>query len=585
MTDLKLISFEVKRYRSLISLKLDISDSRPVVICGENNIGKTNYLRALNLFFNHIYDEHLFKACNDIPHHIFYARGGSSNNTELTATFADGGDKTVVNVQFKDNQIPIYKINRKEATLEDVEKILKNFKYFYIESNNIDLPQLMSEVLEEQGLMPLDKKRQKQSRPLEKLKEFIDLSKNAIVDIEKDINRCFERLTDFSGILKDKKIKIHFAEHEKLRDAVKGMTEITLFDGNNHGIASKGSGAQRAVFISLMQYVAENTQKSVIWGIDEPEVFLHPKLQRKLFEVIQNIVSEKKQPTIITTHSQHFISLKDMGHTHLFEGKIEEKEYARKPGQKWYETNTAKVDFDSDFVKSVTIKEHLGINNNDGWEVLPYNVVVEGEEDKRYLEALFNLASIPYPNIIWSGGASKIAGYLQYYQIFSKDLDYKPAFICLFDNDDEGRSQFDKIKTAKYSHIDVTKKILVRHDGAVHTSKKGIDWEIEDFIPETVLIDVVNKLLKNSKYKIINKKQIKERSMEAHANTQILQYLEGCCSTNNPREEKFHLDDEGRKKQICKFFCEYISNGDINAEQLNTHQITFLKSLIKPASA
>ncbi len=81
--------------------------------------------------------------------------------------------------------------------------------------------------------------------------------------------------------------------------------------------------------------------------------------------------------------------------------------------------NTFKQEFKSEIDKAISIKEHLGIQNNDGWEVLPQNILVEGEEDKRYLETLFGLLNIPMPNIIWSGGASKIGGYLQYYNMFA----------------------------------------------------------------------------------------------------------------------------------------------------------------------
>ena len=578
MVKLNFTTFEVKRYRSLLSVKLDMSNAQPVVICGENNIGKTNYLRALNLFFNHIHDEELFNAQDDIPHHIYYARGGSSNNVELVGTFEGKNEKKVISVIFKDNAIPSYKINQDKVEPNEVEKVLKEFKYFYIESNNIDLPVLMSEVLEEQGLMPLDKKRQKQSRPLEKLQEFISLSKDAISDIEKKINKCFDKLTDFDGILRDKKIKIHFAEYERLRDAVKGMTEITLFDGNSNGIASKGSGAQRAVFIALMQYVAQNTKKSVIWGIDEPEVFLQPKLQKKLFSVVSDIVDSKNQPTIITTHSQHFISLENLKHTHLFEGKIEEKEYVRKPGKKWFETNTKKINFDSDFEKSVKIKEHLGINNNDGWEILPYNLVVEGEEDKKYFESLYSILGKPAPNIIWSGGASKVVGYLQYYEILSQDLDYKPELVCIFDNDEEGRKEYNRIVPSKYHYINVSKQKIIRHDGK-NPGKKNIDWEIEDFLPFELLIEIANKILRKNKYKIVKKKQVEDREKAAYKDTQILSYIENCCSINNPDLPKLELDKEGRKKQICRDFCDAISKG--TEVQLNKNQRKFLKDLLK----
>ncbi len=572
-------SFEIKRYRSLVSLKLGISNSEPVVICGENNIGKTNYLRALNLFFNHIYDSSLFTVKEDIPNHIYHGSRGAGFNTELIGEFVKEDDKKTIKVTFKGDGKIDYKINNKKVDFNDVNKILKDFKFFFVESNNIDLPQLMSEVLEKDGLLKLDKKRTMQSRPLEKLQEFIDLSKEAISDIEKEINKCFEKLTDFDGILKGKKIKINFAEYEKLRDVIKNMTSITLYDGNNNGIASKGSGAQRAVFISLMQYIAKNTKKSVVWGIDEPEVFLQPRLQKKLFSVIKDIVSTKRQPVILTTHSQNFISLSDLSSTHIFQGKIEEKEYARKPGQKFYETNTSNLVVKSDFEKSVKIKEHLGINNNDGWEILPYNLVVEGEEDKKYLEALFSILGKPAPNIIWSGGASKIAGYLQYYNIFAKDLDYKPEFVCVFDNDDEGRNQRNRIKPSKYNYIHVSTNILVRHDGKEFEKRGNADWEIEDFLPQDVLLEQINKILKKNKYRIIKKQQVLDRMQPGHINTQILNYAEQICIHNNKEKESLMIDNDGRKKEICKMFCEYALSG--HEIKLNKKQRNFLISLLK----
>ncbi|MGN6983256.1 ATP-dependent nuclease, partial [Neisseria sp. P0009.S007] len=88
--------------------------------------------------------------------------------------------------------------------------------------------------------------------------------------------------------------------------------------------------------------------------------------------------------------------------------------YERRPGKIFYEINTQNIAFTSTSEKIKAIKEHLGINNNDGWELLPFNVLVEGEEDKKYLEKLMEAVDIEIPNIICAGGATKIAGYLQY---------------------------------------------------------------------------------------------------------------------------------------------------------------------------
>jgi predicted ATP-dependent endonuclease of OLD family len=555
MTNYKFTNFKVLKYRSLINVDIPIGHNSPTVICGENNIGKTNFLRALNVYFNSDESNTLFVPSIDLPHHIFHGSRGKGLWSEFIGTFEVGGVKNIVSIKFDGIEgLKEYKINDVKVNKHEVDDILTKFRFMFIESNNINLPMLMSNLLEEDGLNALDGKRSKQVKALKKLQEFIFLSQEAISDIEKDINEHFKELTDFDGILKGKNIKIEFAEYEKLRDIVKNMTSITLFDGNNSSIASKGSGAQRAVFIAMMKYVAKKSKQNVIWGIDEPEVFLQPRLQKRFHSTIKDIVSNQFQPVILTTHSQHFIELNSLNNTHLFKGDIVEKNYARKLDKVFYETNTKPIETQSNFEKSTLIREHLGINNNDGWEVLPYNIVVEGEEDKKYLEVLFKVMGYPYPNIIWSGGASKIAGYLQYYEIFAKDLDYKPYFHCIFDNDTEGRDQKNRISPNKYKYISVSTVILPHSDG--RKEDKRNDWEIEDILPIKSLVDIVNKIVRKERYKIIKIKQISDKNMPAHLNTQLLKYLENCLSTNNPESPPFLLDDEGRKRQICKLFCE-----------------------------
>lgn len=64
----KLTEFNITNYRSISSIKLTPSSSNFLTICGSNNVGKTNFLRALKLFFNP--EEENFDVENDIPYHI-----------------------------------------------------------------------------------------------------------------------------------------------------------------------------------------------------------------------------------------------------------------------------------------------------------------------------------------------------------------------------------------------------------------------------------------------------------------------------------------------------------------------------------
>lgn len=90
MNRIEFSSFQIKRFRSLLDVTINISQQDPVIICGENNIGKTNFLRALNLYFNH-QDGDLFSPKDDLPYHIYEGSRGANAKTELTGTFLVDG--------------------------------------------------------------------------------------------------------------------------------------------------------------------------------------------------------------------------------------------------------------------------------------------------------------------------------------------------------------------------------------------------------------------------------------------------------------------------------------------------------------
>ena len=185
MTDYVLNSLIIKRFRSLINIELKIESGQPLTICGENNIGKTNVLEAANIFFNHLNDSSLYDPDRDIPHHIYYGRGGEAQNTEITGKFrSDENEQVTIKVKLKKDCSIEYSVSssNKSRPLGDPKKVFtevtKQYKFFYVESNNVDIPQLVSELFASDGLVKLDRKRAKQQRPLDTPKKFSKRSSN-----------------------------------------------------------------------------------------------------------------------------------------------------------------------------------------------------------------------------------------------------------------------------------------------------------------------------------------------------------------------------------------------------------------------
>lgn len=81
----KIVFIQIERFRSIkkLSFKID-QTSNLIALCGQNNVGKTNTLRAINLFFNPLdYDDTIDKPV------IKHATGGGTIHPQITIEFFD----------------------------------------------------------------------------------------------------------------------------------------------------------------------------------------------------------------------------------------------------------------------------------------------------------------------------------------------------------------------------------------------------------------------------------------------------------------------------------------------------------------
>lgn len=81
-------------------------------------------------------------------------------------------------------------------------------------------------------------------------------------------------------------------------------------------VSQKGTGMQRALALSLIQIYAKISNKTeseidkpLLFFVDEPETFLHPKAQNKLMEALNSL--SKKSQIFITTHSPYLLKVFD----------------------------------------------------------------------------------------------------------------------------------------------------------------------------------------------------------------------------------------------------------------------------------
>ncbi|HAT3859009.1 TPA: AAA family ATPase [Legionella pneumophila] len=68
-----------------------------------------------------------------------------------------------------------------------------------------------------------------------------------------------------------------------------------------------GEGVQNAIVLAILQAFEETRKKGAILLIEEPEMFLHPQMQRSLYKTIRRVGASNQ--VIYTIHSPHFLSV------------------------------------------------------------------------------------------------------------------------------------------------------------------------------------------------------------------------------------------------------------------------------------
>jgi putative ATP-dependent endonuclease of the OLD family len=101
-------------------------------------------------------------------------------------------------------------------------------------------------------------------------------------------------------------IDLYFSPLDTM-DFYKSLDIIIKDHGFSISATEVGEGFQNAVVLAVLRAFEETRRSGAILLIEEPEMFLHPQMQRSLYKTLRRI-GETNQ-VIYTTHSPHFVSI------------------------------------------------------------------------------------------------------------------------------------------------------------------------------------------------------------------------------------------------------------------------------------
>jgi len=167
-----------------------------------------------------------------------------------------------------------------------------------------------------------------------------------VIDLQSTISGLFGKLNDRSGTGEEQSqssplTRLETGIRQELQDwettvaielvapditTLFSDTRLHIDDGVQTLADRKGHGLQRAILFALLRVVAaslrtdsgddsntshsaQTVAESVIFAIEEPEMFLHPHAQRRLSRVLHEIAGAQHHQVFITTHSTHFVDM------------------------------------------------------------------------------------------------------------------------------------------------------------------------------------------------------------------------------------------------------------------------------------
>jgi predicted ATP-dependent endonuclease of OLD family len=333
--------FRIENYRSIEQLEANFS-SGLIVLVGENNAGKSNIIWALNHFFNQ-------PRKSDLTEEVFHKKD-VTKDAVITVWFSNLteadkhdlkkyvlGEKIVVREKISFDKDDGFDVNVNGAVSEDgsgnYEFSNTKFEGFQ-KTSHPNMPEFLRvppirDISEEVGRsssvfihildhmissIPPERKKQLDTttQQLDKLVNKGAGSEGERIETLDDIER---ELSDmFCEVMPGTKLCFSYPKFETL--SLLKKPEISVDDGIATDVARKGQELQSSLYFTMFRFYADKILKAtgtkgdkrpLVFAIDEPELYLHPHIQRVMLQTLQKI-SDVDQ-VIMSTHSPYFIDM------------------------------------------------------------------------------------------------------------------------------------------------------------------------------------------------------------------------------------------------------------------------------------
>jgi len=480
----RLTQLTIENFRSIgeTPITINFPDKQPLILIGENNAGKSNIIRALELMFTEFHPK--YKKLDDYDH--FQRNPNNEINIEAIVNGLQG--------KVKDYGTPYgvsgFRFRAKKGKEND---------FVAVQSSNGKENGYVSNALREELLCVVVSSEQNLGYQLSYASKFTLLSK-VTKSFHDKLNENPERVGRLKHLFEN--IKTTFLEVEEFGafntnmssiagQMLSNMTHALAFDftaydpsnyfktlkvhptegGETRAYEELGTGQQQILALSFAHAYAKSfLGQGLIFVIDEPEAHLHPLAQKWLAKKMFQMAQDGLQ-IVLTTHSPFFINLDFLDSINLVKKDVQTESFNVTSHLLAQHCNLSGATNATEDTIIPFYSAHSTPNILNGFFANKI-VLVEGPTEEFtlpiYLEAVgFDSLELGIA-IISVNGKGNLAKWKRFYSAYEI-----PTFVC-FDND--GKSKKDKNGNKR---TDALKSIGLQ-DGLIDDVLTAEDWSIND---------------------------------------------------------------------------------------------------------
>lgn len=258
------------------------------------------------------------------------------------------------------------------------------------------------------------------------------------------------------------------------------------FEFNESKHSSKASGEGYINLFNIIDALYDSSQNNIIF-IDEPEISLHPDLQKKLFNLLLEYSKDKQ--IIITTHSPYFVRWDSLLSSKLVRFKKLDNEINT------YTLSQKSIDIINGFLFDKSNVHTLFLDSSDVFFLNDNIILTEGKDDVVGYKALFQKMSFINEVSFFGWGSGGVDNIPKLLKIF-EDLGYQKIFVIIDGNKREKVNELET-KFPKY-------KVYAIEPNDIRDKKNNLyDTDLIDDVKnaENLNLDLKNRILQELKMK------------------------------------------------------------------------------------